>query len=309
MKKIKLFLSILLLLFCVVTVSSSYYSTNSNNDILAQKSYIFEESKDEKYEYYEYTIGEDNILLEAVETRNCSDIKNLGYEYDDNTINIAYSLNYDIEADAIFITITTSSDNALINVEKMTAYPFRYDDDKTDAYIYLNDGSTIYLSEIYDENIQNCFALTLGFSLAALISTMITVAKVAAVITAVVVVSGITIQVAQMTKVKLEERTRAAEAEKTKKNPQYYYPATRKNGKLLISSTPQGLIAASKAILTGVDYWSPYSYTAKNLAVNASGGSVGPEVDSNSNGKYYHYHLLGRIGGHSFFGSPVGGAF
>ena len=289
MKKFKLILFSLLLFFCVVTVSSSC-STNSNNDIFSQKSYIFEESKDAKYEYYEYTIGEDNILLEAVETYNDSDFKNLGYECDDNLINIAYSLNYDI------------------NAENITAYPFTYDD-KTDAYMYLNDGSTIYLSEIYGGNIQNCFVLSFGFSLAALISTMNTVAKVTTIITAVVVVSGITIQVAQMTKAKLEERTRAAEAEKTKKNPQYYYPVTRKNGKLLISSTPQGLIAASKAILTGVDYWSPYSYTAKNLVVNASEGSIGPEVDSNSSGKYYHYHLLGRIGGHSFFGSPVGGAF
>lgn len=44
----------------------------------------------------------------------------------------------------------------------------------------------------------------------------------------------------------------------------------------------------------------PFDYTAKDLAIKASGGSIGPEIDAYSQGKYYHYHLIGRIGGHSF---------
>ncbi len=306
MRKLEYFSLILLLL--IFNFSFLTCCADSNNYINEKNVSILEEMKSERYDYYEYNINDNNMLIEAIESCNGFKLANLGYEYDEN-VNISYSLNYDFDAEAIFITVTVSSNYEIINVENITAYPFIYNEGESDAYIYLADNSTIYLSEIYNDNVVNCFALTLSLSLATLISTMITVAKVATVITAVVVIAGTTIQVAQMTKAKLDERTRAAAAEKKKKNPQYYYPATRKNGKLLISSTPQGLVTASKQILTGVDYWSPYAYTAKDLAVKASSGYIGPEVDSKSNGKYYHYHLLGRIGGHSFFGSPVGGTY
>lgn len=79
--------------------------------------------------------------------------------------------------------------------------------------------------------------------------------------------------------------------------------------KLLIAASPIGLIAASKAIVNGIDFWSPFNYTAKQLAITASGGYVGPEIYSKKPGYYYHYHLLGRVGGHSFYGTPSGGQY
>lgn len=41
------------------------------------------------------------------------------------------------------------------------------------------------------------------------------------------------------------------------------------------------------------------------------GGAIGPECDDSGHavGYYYHFHLLGRVGGHSFNGSPIGGEF
>lgn len=112
-----------------------------------------------------------------------------------------------------------------------------------------------------------------------------------------------------MTKSKIKARTKSAKKELKKNNPRVYYPAVRKGNGLFIVSSPYTLIAAAKEITKGVDFWSPYDYTAKTLAISASGGYIGPEVDKNSSGYYYHYHLYNRVGGHSFFGTPVGGIY
>ena len=270
---------------------------------------VYNLDSSEKYDYYEVIELDDSVLLNAIETCNISNAKNTSFEIEDDCVDIAYSLNYDLKSDTISVIITTSNEQGVINVEQLTAYPFIYDNGCTDAFIYLNDGSSLYLSEICSDKLYNCFALTLSFSVAALISSLITAAKVTLAITAVVVVAGVTIQVIEMTKEKLNEKTRAAEKEKTKKNPSCYYPATRKDKKLLIANAPQSLSKAAKNIVKNVDYWSPFDYTAKDLAIKASGGSIGPEIDAYSQGKYYHYHLIGRIGGHSFYGSPFGGVY
>lgn len=307
MKKISTFVLGVLLVMTILLMTSCSKEKNSL-DSKIENNYIYEESFAEKYDYYNISEEDGHILLEAIENVEAYQIDNAAFG-DEEDVSIAYSLNYDIDAEVITVVATMSDANGILNVDMITAYPFSYADGTIDAYMYLDDGTTIYLSEVYDGEIENCFSLTLGFSLAGLIAGLITAAKVTAVITAVIVVGGITIQAVQMTKAKLEEKTRAAEAEKTKKNPCYYYPATRKSGKLLISNAPQGLILASKNIVVGQDYWSPYDYTAKNLVVYASGGYVGPEIDSKSSGKYWHYHLSRRVGGHSFYGTPVGGAY
>ncbi len=55
----------------------------------------------------------------------------------------------------------------------------------------------------------------------------------------------------------------------------------------------------------GNDVWSVSQNQAKELAgaVNPTGQPVGPEIDAESQGKFWHYHPRNRTPGmHSFYG-------
>lgn len=312
-KRIAVFVAFVLLSMIVLTSCTAKPIKNEDlqqNENAQQVIYSLTENSDENfsenYEYYNRSGSDDNILLEVIETCDSYKIKNVSF--DEEVVHVAYSFDYDLNSNVISVIVTTSTDDEVLDIQQLTVYPFVYEDGTVDALIYLSDGTTVYLSEIYDGKIENCFVLTLGFSFATLVSSLVVAAKVAAVITAVVVIGGVSIQLYQMTKEKVEEKIREAESEKSKKNPAYYYPATRKEGKLLISVKPHGLNLASQYIINGQDYWSPYDYTAKKLAVVASGGYVGPERHGNA-GYYNHFHLANHIGGHSFYGKPYGGVY
>lgn len=265
------------------------------------------------FEFYDYEEGSTYnriTAFKAVDSFSISDKVSVNLSNNENN-RIAYDVQYDYDAEIIYVAISIfDSDDNLLAVQVADAFPIYYGDGSYDALFDI-DGKKVYLSEILSGEKEDCFFFTMTASLLAvkIAAALIIAAKVTAVVVGVVAIGGITYHVASLTKEKIQERTRAAEKEKTKKNPQYYYPATRKDGKLLIAASPLGLIQASKNIVVGADFWTPEQYMAKELAVTASGGYVGPEVDSKKNGYYYHYHLTGRKGGHSFFGAPTGGAY
>lgn len=230
---------------------------------------------------------------------------------DTEKIRTAYDVQYNYDAEIIYLTISTfDEEDNILSVLVAEAFPIYYEDGSFDALFDI-DGKKVFLSEIQSGEAEDCFffSLTASLLVAKITATLIIAAKVTAVVVGVVVVGAITYSVASLTKAKIEERIRAANKEINKKNPRYYYPATRKKGKLLIAASPLGLLQASKNITTGLDFWTPAEYMAKELAVTASGGFIGPEIDSKKIGYYYHYHLVARKGGHSFYGTPYGGKY
>lgn len=262
-------------------------------------------------------VSEENATynrITAFKTCNTSDIEgrtnvSLG---DTDTVSVAYDIQYNYDEELIYLAVSMFDENDnLLSVETAEAYPIYFDDGTFDASFNF-DGKIIYLSDLQAEEVEDCFALTLVLGsvfLANLITAAIITAEVVIVVTGVVAVGYATYKVVSLTKEKIQAREKAATKEKTKKNPSIYYPATRIDGKLCIAASPVTLRTAAKYIITGVDYWSAYGYTAKNLAITASGGYVGPEIDSHKAGYYYHYHLLNRVGGHSFYGTPSGGVY
>ena len=265
------------------------------------------------YEYYELQGDDESYSLDAIEKVDSSETANLAIGVD--SYYASYSFSYDLLSETVSSVVTISADDAIYGVENIYAYPFRYADSSVDALIFLPDGSTIYLSEISNGETSNCsLALALGISFASLLSALIAAAKAAVLITAIIAIGSLTVEAIQMTKERMEERSKAAESERTKRNPSCYYPATRKEGKLLIASAAQTLLVAAKHITMNVDFWSPFDYTAKALVISASGGYEGPEIDKdpeniNKTGYYKHYHLRNRMGGHSFFGGPSEGVY
>lgn len=310
-KIIKFITCVTLIVTCIfVGSSSSNVIVDNNSTESFNRVYELTDSNlSSKFEYFNYQQSNNNIIVDVVENIDGVILDNTNLTSEPEQYDVAYSLNYNIDAEVINVIVTTTSNNEVLSIEQLSAYPLIYADGTYDAYVYLSDGTTIYLSEIINEECKNCFFLTMSLSIVSLVSALIATAKVAVVVTAVIAVGAVMYEVKELTREKVEERSRAAELEKTRKNPAYYYPATRKSGKLLISSAPQGLILASKNITKGTDYWSPYDYTAKKLAITACGGYVGPEVDKEKDGYYYHYHLLHRYGGHSFYGTPVGNVY
>lgn len=261
---------------------------------------------EENSDYYNFREENNNVYLDVIKTYNVSELKNVSFDTDEDSINYAYSLEYDSDENIINVMITISTVDEILDVQQVTAYPFKYEDGTEDAIIYLEDNTTVYLSEIYDGEVQNCFAITFGiFALGSLISAFI---HAVAVVVTIAVVCGVTYEFIELTRKLIEEKEREAAAEENKKNPKCYFVVTRKDdGKILISNEADYLYVAEKKIVTGVDYWTPFYWLAKTLVLKASGGYVGPEKDKDKPGYYEHYHLANRAsnGVHAFFGKPA----
>ena len=254
---------------------------------------------EENSDYYNFKEENNNVYLDVIKTYNISELKNVSYDTDEDSINYAYSLEYDSDENIINVMITISTVDEILDVQQVTAYPFKYEDGTEDAIIYLEDNTTVYLSEIYDGEVQNCFfTLTLS-AVGALIGAII----------GAIVVSVVIYEFAKLTAKLIEDLTRAIDEERSKnnKNMKVYYRAKREDGFLYVASEPEYLRGAAKEIVDGIDYWTSADYLAKTLAVTASGESVGPETDGDGSipGRYEHYHLKNRIGGHAFFGLPI----
>lgn len=233
-------------------------------------------------------------------------------------IRTSYDVEYSPEEDLIYVSISTFDENdELINVSLATGYPIRYVD-SIDASLDF-DGKTVLLSELLQDEKEECFFCTLIFgifSAAKIIATVVTVAKVVAVVTGVVVIGAATYYAASLTAEKIRAREREAEAERRRKkdNPKYYYPAQIKSDKLIIAANPHHLLQAAKHVNTGSSYWTPVDFMAKKLAITASGGYYGPEIDKRNDkpikGHYYHYHLAGKkAGSHIWFSTPYGNVY
>lgn len=79
--------------------------------------------------------------------------------------------------------------------------------------------------------------------------------------------------------------------------------------KLYIGNAFETTGEAAAWLRGGGNVWSKSSALARMVA-NTAGGAIGPEIDSYSSisvqlghDYYYHYHIIGRIGGHSFYGT------
>ena len=79
--------------------------------------------------------------------------------------------------------------------------------------------------------------------------------------------------------------------------------------KLYIGNAFETTGEAAAWLRGGGNVWSKSSALARMVA-NTAGGAIGPEIDSYSpisvqlgHDYYYHYHIIGRIGGHSFYGT------
>lgn len=239
---------------------------------------------------------------------------------DTEKVRTAYDTEYVPEEDMIYLAVSTFDENdVLLNVEVATAYPIRYEDGSVDAMFDI-DGTSIQLSEILT-SVEDCFAISLVFgifSAAKIVAAIITTAKVAAVITGVVTVGYATYKVVSMSKERIQARERESEKERKryKKNPRYYYKATRRGEKLLIAANPDTLMQASKNMQKyHTDYWSAIDRTAFELVIYAFGNFRGPEYDHDKStgkikeGYYEHYHPKNNYHIHSFFGRPYAGKY
>lgn len=308
------------IVLCLVLVLSTCLSSSTiieQNETSKTSTVVFtvdEATKTkELFDYYEQEVTDNFSKATAfknIKGAEISGIENASFNNNEE-LRTAYDVEYDYESEMVYLTISIFDSNEdLVSVQCMEAYPIVSEEGEIDALFEI-DGKNIYMSEILSGSNENCFFFSLAMSLLAakIVAATIVAAKVVVAVTAVVTVGYVTYKVAELTKAKATERERTAAKQKTKSNPKVYYPATRKQGKLLIAASPIGLIAASKAIVAGSDFWTPLAFFAKKLAIKASGGCIGPEVDSKRDGHYYHYHLLGRYGGHAFYGNPLGGKF
>lgn len=302
---------VLVLSCCLIPLIKGYKKSYAQSNVVYTVEEVEQSSK--LFDYYEETVTDTYSRITAfknIKGDEVSGIENVNIQQEE-TLRTAYDVEYNYDAEMIYLTISLfDEDDNFVSAQCMEAYPIVMDNGEVDALFEI-DGKNVYLSEILNGSNENCFFFSIAMSLLAakIVAAAIVVAKVAAVVTAVVAIGYTTYKVAEITKAKIQERERTAARQKNKSNPKVYYPAARKSGKLLIAASPIGLIAASKAIVNGIDFWSPFNYTAKQLAITASGGYVGPEIDSRKPGYYYHYHLLGRVGGHSFYGTPSGGQY
>lgn len=313
--------SLLIPVMIAICVLGNFFNTkiqtgnamiSTNNESIISNLTVYDQLTT-SFDSYEITKNDTSNQISAVKDFVAEDLSattNTSLANSD-VIHSAYDVFYDYESDLVYLTITiTNSKDEILNVQTMQAFPIITDNNDIDALFNI-DGNFVYLSEILSGNVDECFFFALALSLfaAKLVAAVIVTAKVVVAITAVVAIGYMTYKVAEMTKAKVAERTKVSETQRNKPNPKVYYPAKRHDGKLLIAAVPVDLKTAAPAIKANSDFWSSTPNFAKQLALTASGGFIGPEVDKNKPGYYYHFHLLNRIGGHSFYGAPVGGIY
>lgn len=229
-------------------------------------------------------------------------------------IRVSYDVEYSSEEDLIYVAISTFDENdELINVSLATGYPIRYLD-STDVSLDF-DGKDVLLSELLQDEKEDCFFCTLIFgifSAAKIVATVVATAKVIAVVTGVIAIGAATYYATSLTLEKIKAREREAEREmkRKKSNPKYYYPAQLINKHVLVAACPHYFLQAVKNVNLGSSYWTPFQLLARKLAVAASGGCRGPEIHFAKKGEgeapYYHYHLKNRKDGpHIWYSTPV----
>ena len=295
--------------------SSTTQSTVSSTTVIN----INEYSESNLQEYFDDVIYEENRITayQTFDKNAMSGYVNVSLIETEN-VRTSYDVEYSPNEDMLYVSISTFDENdTLIDVSVATGYPIRYENE-IDASLEF-DGNTVLVSELLGDGRENCFlgALIFGlFSAAKVVAAVVAVVKVAAVVTGLLVIGAATYQIASLTAEKIEAREREAEKEANRKkdNPRYYYPAQLKKDKLLIAANPHYLSQASVNVIKGTNYWAPQNYMAKKLAITASGGYFGPEIDMSGGkpkkGHYYHYHLYERKAGtHIWFGTPYGGVY
>lgn len=211
------------------------------------------------------------------------------------------------------LTTVFDSDDSLNYSEECVGNSIFYEDGAYDV-VFMQDGVEVYLSDIIEEQ-DSCFFFTLFISsaiAAKIVAACGVVAKVTAVVVGTVVVLGVTYELVNVTRDFINEKTKEAQAEKSKKDKPEIYRNARVNdsGKLIISATAVDIDKAASGMRTSQNYRTPVSTDARDLCIKASGGYIGPEIDRNydgtpKKGHYYHYHCLNKAyNAHSWYGTP-----
>jgi len=276
-------------------------------------------------------------------------IDNLGLDdsIEGNTVNVKYNIDYDSVNNLIYLTINFMDFDDIIESETLQGSVFYDENNKIDA-VFNVDGEPVLMSEMANvDMVNNCgffgklfnavkkvakvvavaatvvavaavvvstagvgavavagVGASVGASVIAVGATTSAIAVTAATIAAVAVGVYVLADAITVTAEVLAELTRELE----RKNEAMYCPAFLVGSSLRIIPVPVKRSLCIEPIKMGQNFWTISSMWARDLAVAASGGATEMEVHKGI-GYYCHYHLLGRVGGHSFFGTPVDGIY
>ena len=206
------------------------------------------------------------------------------------------------------VILTEESEDNLgmknFSTKESAVFPIEFDKNLEHSYTVNYDGIDYDIDSAFNKNLQPNIVIPLGVIIGeALLNYLISLALT-------IVISG-------------EVYALASEivSELQKKKEYKHYMAILKdeqNGifnikKLYIGPAIDTTKGAASALLTGVNVWSTSQAYAKLAAEQATpGGIIGPEIDSYNATQvqagwdfYWHYHLFGRKGGHSFYGTRV----
>lgn len=231
----------------------------------------------------EFVILEDNDSVISVMARLGDVTSIVTYEWDSNNVTMTTK-----ELDPL-----TRSNNVIFETD------FNLELDLHNNFEVLNtidyEGSTYYLSDlpILDEYVDSK-AATATIAIGAILGASLLNWLIAASLT--IVIAGVTYVVLSTVSNELHNNKQ-----------RNHFMAAIRNGKLYVAD---GLThSQAVARLKGKqDVWSVSSAHARGIA---NPGAIGPEnhyKNGSSNDLFYwHYHLAGRIGGHSFYGFGLSG--
>lgn len=234
----------------------------------------------------------------------------------------------------IYVAMSTFDENEiLISVQLLEAYPIYYEDGTFDALVSFN-GNTILLSELQAEGTDDCYVLTLtlgGIALGKLLTALLAGAAVVAggalvyQTVSIAVKSGwFTYQTKSLTEEKVRTRTKTAEKQRGRDNPDVYFLAELYQNKLCINASPcTQKTAAEKVRKFGDSFWTPMAMHDIQLAYRIDKGPSSEFFDlhqqtngsntGTTTGMYKHFHPKNHIYNgrsvHLWYGEPIKGVY
>ena len=342
------------ILLSVTFVWNARMSTFSNKDEKVVRTVVadidYQALLDTSFDSYNLETKEQSVSLNAQKSFSVTkeQIDNLGLDnsIEGNNVNVKYDINYDFDSNLIYLTVTFTDFNEIIESETLQGAVFYDENNKIDA-VFNVDGEPVLMSEMADMNLVNkCGFFGKLFNVVKKVAKVVAVAATVVAVAAVVVSTagvgavavagvgasvgagviagstalGVAVSAATIAAVAagvfvladaitvtadvLADVTRDLE----RKNEAMYCPAFLVGKSLRIIPVPVKRSQAVEPIKAGQNFWTITSMWARDLAVAASGGASEMECHAGV-GYYRHYHLLGHVGGHSFFGTPIDGIY
>lgn len=229
----------------------------------------------------------DNIDIDVTHTENTTEFSLIV----NVTEEIKSHVSIDIEqgTENIILKEIVLQDNSVEQVSTYKVDLITNEQDETTAFKFINEetGET-YIKE-YQEDLKASFApaIPIGISIGSALITHL-------------IAAGTAITLGGATLVLFTKAKRSKQFE--------HFKATISNGKLYIGNGVNYTSAVNWSKKgKGYDTWSTSKSAAKKVATGVRNGlkPVGPEIDSNKSGKFYHYHPYDRSPSvHAFYGSP-----